>query len=47
MSEENKAPETIAQQWMDASAQTATNNDFDAHFNLISTKVRVTGVARF
>ena len=47
MSEENKAPETIAQQWMDASAQTATNNDFDAHFNLISTKVRVTGVPGF
>ena len=47
MSEENKTPETIAQQWLNASAQTASNNDFDAHFNLISTKVRVTGVPGF
>ena len=47
MPEENKTPETIAQQWLNASAQTASNNDFDAHFNLISTKVRVTGVPGF
>lgn len=47
MSEENKTPEAIAQQWLNASAQTASNNDFDAHFNLISTKVRVTGVPGF
>ena len=47
MSEENKTPEMIAQQWLDASAQTASNQDFDAHFNLISKKVRVTGVPGF
>ena len=47
MPEENKTPEAIAQQWLNASAQTASNNDFDAHFNLISTKVRVTGVPGF
>jgi hypothetical protein len=38
---------TIAQQWLDASAFTATNKQFDAHFNLISKRVRVTGVAGF
>jgi len=32
---------------MDASAKTATARDFDAHFNLISKKVRVTGVPGF
>lgn len=37
----------IAQEWMDASAKTATERDFDAHFNLISKKVRVTGVPGF
>ena len=47
MPKENKTPEAIAQQWLNASAQTASNNDFDAHFNLISTKVRVTGVPGF
>ena len=47
MSEENKTPETIAQQWLNASAHTASNKDFDAHFNLISKKVRVTGVPGF
>ena len=33
-----------AQQWLEASAHTATNKQFEAHFNLISKKVRVTGV---
>jgi len=42
-----KSPEMIAQAWMDASATTATAGDFDAHFNLISKKVRVTGVSGF
>lgn len=35
---------SIAQEWLDASAHTATNKLFDEHFNLISKKVRVTGV---
>jgi len=43
----HKPPEKIAQEWLDASAQTATDRDFDAHFNLISKKVRVTGVPGF
>lgn len=34
----------IAQEWLDASAKTATDKDFDAHFNLISKKIRITGV---
>ena len=38
MSEDIKKYQAIAQQWMDASALTASNNDFDAHFNLISKK---------
>ena len=42
-----KSPAMIAQAWMDASAKTATERDFDAHFNLISKKVRVTGVPGF
>ena len=42
-----KSPAQIAQAWMDASAKTATARDFDAHFNLISKKVRVTGVPGF
>lgn len=42
-----KTPAMIAQEWMDASAKTATERDFDAHFNLISKKVRVTGVPGF
>lgn len=37
-------PETIAQDWLDASARTASNKLFDEHFDLISKKVRVTGV---
>jgi len=40
----HKTPEQIAQAWLNASADTATNKQFDAHFNLISKKVRVTGV---
>lgn len=39
-----KTPEMIAKKWLDASALTATNKQFDEHFNLISKKVRVTGV---
>ena len=39
-----REPEVIAQEWLDASAFTASNKDFEAHFNLISKKVRVTGV---
>jgi len=39
-----REPEVIAQEWLDASALTATNKQFDEHFNLISKKVRVTGV---
>ena len=42
-----KPPTTIAKEWMAASADTATKKDFDAHFNLISKKVRVTGVPGF
>jgi len=42
-----KAAQKIAQKWLDASALTATNKDFEAHFNLISKKVRVTGVPGF
>ena len=38
---------TIAQEWLDASAETATNKKFDEHFNLISKRVRVTGVEGF
>lgn len=37
----------IAQKWLDTSAFTATNKQFDEHFNLISKRVRVTGVAGF
>lgn len=42
-----KSPAMIAQEWMDASAETATARNFDAHFKLISKKVRVTGVPGF
>jgi hypothetical protein len=35
---------SIAQKWLEASALTATNKQFEEHFNLISKKVRVTGV---
>ncbi len=44
---EKAAAEKIAQDWLDASALTASNKDFDAHFNLISERVRVTGVPGF
>ena len=37
----------IAQKWLDASALTATNKDFKGHFDLISKRVRVTGVPGF
>lgn len=47
MSEGIKEAEIIAQEWLKASALTATNKDFDAHFNLISQKVRVTGMPGF
>jgi hypothetical protein len=47
MSADKNSSKIIAQQWLDASALTASNNDFDAHFNLISKKVRVTGVPGF
>ncbi len=40
-------PEQIAQDWLNASAKTASNKDFEGHFNLISKKVRVTGVPGF
>ncbi|MCK5918556.1 MAG: hypothetical protein KAG34_09025 [Cocleimonas sp.] len=38
---------TIAQQWLDDSARTATNKQFEEHFNLISKRVKVTGVEGF
>ena len=44
---EKEAAEKIAKKWLDASALTASNQDFEAHFNLISEKVRVTGVPGF
>ncbi|HEC04774.1 MAG TPA: hypothetical protein ENI84_01070 [Thiothrix sp.] len=34
----------IAQKWLEASAKTATNRQFEEHFNLISKKVVVKGV---
>ena len=37
----------IAKKWLEASALTATNKQFDEHFNLISKNVRVTGVPGF
>lgn len=39
--------ETIAQQWLEASATTATNKQFTAHMDLISKKVSVTGLEGF
>lgn len=44
MSQDEIIPTEIAQEWLDASALTATNKQFEAHFNLISKRVRVTGV---
>ena len=37
----------IAKKWLEASALTATNKQFEEHFNLISKNVRVTGVPGF
>lgn len=42
-----KAAQRIAEKWMDDSALTATNKDFDGHFALISKQVRVTGMPGF
>lgn len=47
MFDENYNPEEIAQKWLDDSASTATNKQFDEHFALIAKKVRVTGVPGF
>jgi len=48
MSEDKKAAaEVIVREWLDASALTATNRDFDGHFSLISQKVQVTGMPGF
>ncbi len=38
---------SIIKSWLEASALTATNKQFDEHFNLISKNVRVTGVPGF
>jgi hypothetical protein len=35
---------TIAQKWLTTSASTATNRQFEEHFNLVSKKVKITGV---
>ena len=47
MSEEKDNSEKIAKEWLNASAATASKKQFDAHFSLISKKVRVTGVPGF
>lgn len=39
-----EAATDIAKQWLKDSASTATNHQFTEHFDLISKKVRVTGV---
>lgn len=39
--------EAIAQQWLEASAATASNKQFDAHMDLISKKVSLTGLEGF
>ena len=44
INQEQEAAIKIAQKWLEASAFTATNKQFEEHFNLISKKVRVTGV---
>ncbi len=41
---DDNAAITIAQEWLATSAQTASNNQFEEHFNIISKKVRITGV---
>lgn len=43
-SQNKETATSIVQKWLDASALTATNKQFEEHFNLISKKVRVTGV---
>ena len=45
--EKKAKAEAIAKKWMEASASTASNHDFDGHFNLISKQVRVTGMPGF
>ncbi|MBD3609403.1 MAG: hypothetical protein HUJ30_02535 [Gammaproteobacteria bacterium] len=39
--------EAIAQQWLESSASTANNKQFEAHMDLISKKVSVTGIEGF
>ncbi|MBD3670227.1 MAG: hypothetical protein HUJ29_05580 [Gammaproteobacteria bacterium] len=39
--------ETIARQWLEASARTATDKQFTEHMDLISKRVSVTGVEGF
>jgi hypothetical protein len=39
--------EAIAKQWLESSASTANNKQFEAHMDLISKKVSVTGVEGF
>ncbi|NOZ09604.1 MAG: hypothetical protein GXP09_00945 [Gammaproteobacteria bacterium] len=40
-------PNDIAQQWLQSSARTAKHMDLDAHMNLISKRVSLTGVPGF
>lgn len=40
-------PENIAKQWLKASAETANAHDYDAHMNLISKNVSLSGVPGF
>ncbi len=42
-----KTPIEVAKKWLEASAKTATEKDFKAHFNLVSRKVRITGMPGF
>jgi len=44
INQEKENATRIAQKWLEASAYTATHRQFEEHFNLISKKVRVTGV---
>lgn len=45
--EKKAEAEKIAKKWMEDSAATASKHDFEGHFNLISKKVRVTGMPGF
>lgn len=45
--EKKAAAEVIAKKWLENSSRTATNRDFDGHFELISKKVQVTGMPGF